>query len=89
MAWALTAEVEAEAAVGGWGRSDEGHHRRHFGERIHRQQRNDDYRRDEDRVNKDGQWNRIPLLTAHLDRRVDNVAEHITWHERLLLTPTC
>ena len=39
----------------------------------------------EDRVDKDGQRNRIPLLAAYPDRGVDNIAEHFAWHERLLL----
>src|SRR5213083_2087137 len=73
---------------GGRGRRNERHHRRRRGQHIGRHQRNDHDGRDDHRVNDDRQRHRIPLLAAHFDRGLDDIAEHVTWHGVSPQTPS-
>src|SRR5258708_8411416 len=52
---------------------------------LKKQQWDDDHRRDDLRVDDDRQRDRIPILTAYLNRRLDDVAEHVTWQWVLLV----
>src|SRR5262249_3392681 len=61
-------------------RCDERHHRGRRRQHVGGHQRNDDDGRDQRGVHDDRNRNRIPLLAAYLDGRLDDIAEHVTWH---------
>src|SRR5688572_10573152 len=57
--------------------------RHHRGRRRHhagRHQRDDHQSCDDRRLKQHGEWHRVPHLVAHLDRRIDDITEHVAWH---------